>query len=79
MHKSGLLIKSESSMCLLAARWTRTTAGKTIYPSVQPHDWRPCEATERPGHNLHRALVQFRLAASVERQRAAIEALVERL
>ena len=35
--------------------------------------------TERPGHNLHRALVQFRLAASVERQRAAIEALVERL
>jgi hypothetical protein len=35
--------------------------------------------TERPGHNLDRALVQFRLAASVERQRAAIEALVERL
>ena len=35
--------------------------------------------TERPGHNLHRALVQFRLAARVERQRAAIEALVERL
>ena len=50
-----------------------------MYPSVQPHNWRPCEATERPGHNLHRALVQFRLAASVERQRAAIEALVERL
>jgi Ser/Thr protein kinase RdoA (MazF antagonist) len=35
--------------------------------------------TERPGHNLDRALVQFRLAASVERQRAAIQALVERL
>jgi Ser/Thr protein kinase RdoA (MazF antagonist) len=35
--------------------------------------------TERPGHNLDRALVQFRLAASVERQRAAIEGLVERL
>ena len=35
--------------------------------------------TDRPGHNLNRALVQFRLAASVERQRAAIEALVERL
>jgi hypothetical protein len=35
--------------------------------------------TERPGHNLDRALVQFRLAASVERQRAALETLVERL
>jgi len=35
--------------------------------------------TERPGHNLDRALVQFRLAASVERQRDAIQALVERL
>ena len=35
--------------------------------------------TERPGHNLDRALVQFRLAASVERQRSQIEALVERL
>jgi hypothetical protein len=50
-----------------------------MYPSVQPHNWRPCEATERPGHKLHRALVQFRFAANVERQRAAIEALVERL
>jgi Ser/Thr protein kinase RdoA (MazF antagonist) len=35
--------------------------------------------TSRAGQNLDRALVQFRLAASVERQRAAIEALVERL
>jgi hypothetical protein len=35
--------------------------------------------TERPGHNLDRALVQFRLAASVERQRDAIQALVEKL
>ena len=35
--------------------------------------------TERPGHNLDRALVQFRLAASVERQRSQIEALLERL
>jgi len=35
--------------------------------------------TERPGHNLDRALVQFRLAASVEGQREAIQALVERL
>ena len=35
--------------------------------------------TDRPGHNLDRALVQFRLAASVERQRGAIQALVERL
>jgi hypothetical protein len=33
-------------MSLLAARWTRTTAGKTICPSIQPHDWRPCEASE---------------------------------
>lgn len=32
--------------------------------------------TSRPGHNLDRALVQFRLAASVEAQREAIEALV---
>jgi Ser/Thr protein kinase RdoA (MazF antagonist) len=35
--------------------------------------------TERPGQNLDRALVQFRLAASVERQREAIQELVERL
>jgi len=33
----------------------------------------------RPGHNLDRALVQFRLAESVERQRAQIQALVEGL
>jgi len=35
--------------------------------------------TSRAGQNLDRALVQFRLAASVERQREAIQALVERL
>jgi hypothetical protein len=29
-----------------------------------------------PGHNLHRALVQFRLAASVEAQEAALRALI---
>ena len=33
--------------------------------------------TNRPGHNLDRALVQFQLAASVEQQREAIEALLE--
>ncbi len=33
----------------------------------------------RVDHNLERALVQFRLARSVEEQRGAIEALVERL
>ncbi len=33
----------------------------------------------RPGHNLDRALVQFRLAESVERQGAQIRALVEGL
>ena len=35
--------------------------------------------TERPGHNLDRALVQFQLAASVEEQLPALEALVARL
>jgi len=34
--------------------------------------------TSRPDHNLERALVQFQLAASVEQQRGAIEALVAR-
>ena len=35
--------------------------------------------TSRSGHNLDRALVQFRLARSVELQREAIVALVARL
>jgi len=33
----------------------------------------------RPGHNLQRALVQFRLTESIETQEAAIRALIERL
>ena len=35
--------------------------------------------TSRPRHNLHRALVQFRLTESIETQMPEIEALVERL
>ena len=33
----------------------------------------------RPGHNLQRALVQFRLTESIETQEGAIRALIERL
>jgi Ser/Thr protein kinase RdoA (MazF antagonist) len=35
--------------------------------------------TNRPGHNLERALVQFRLTESIEAQRGEIGAIVERL
>jgi Ser/Thr protein kinase RdoA (MazF antagonist) len=35
--------------------------------------------TTRPGHNLARALVQFRLTESIEAQAAALEAIVARL
>ena len=35
--------------------------------------------TERPGHNLARALVQFRLSESIEAQQAVLTALVARL
>jgi Ser/Thr protein kinase RdoA (MazF antagonist) len=35
--------------------------------------------TTRPGHNLARALVQFRLTESIEEQAAALEAIVARL
>ena len=35
--------------------------------------------TTRPGHNLQRALVQFRLTESIETQEGAIRAMVERL
>ncbi|MFZ0408645.1 MAG: aminoglycoside phosphotransferase family protein [Cyanobium sp.] len=35
--------------------------------------------TDRPGHNLQRALVQFRLTESIETQEGAIRAIVERL
>ena len=34
---------------------------------------------DRPGHNLQRALVQFRLTEAVERQFSALEDLVKRL
>lgn len=34
---------------------------------------------DRPGHNLQRALVQFRLTESIETQEGAIRAIVERL
>ena len=35
--------------------------------------------TDRPGHNLQRALVQFRLTESIETQEGAIRAMIERL
>jgi len=35
--------------------------------------------TNRPGHNLQRALVQFRLTESIENQEGAIRTIVERL
>ena len=35
--------------------------------------------TSRPGHNLRRALVQFRLAESIEAQQTELTALIERL
>ena len=35
--------------------------------------------TNRPGHNLQRAVVQFRLTESIENQEGAIRAIVERL
>ena len=35
--------------------------------------------TDYPGHNLHRAEVQFRLTLSIEQQMGAIQSLVERL
>ena len=34
---------------------------------------------DRPGHNLQRALVQFRLTEAVEQQFSAVEGLIERL
>ena len=34
---------------------------------------------EHERHNLHRAVVQFQLAASIEQQRPQLEALVQRL
>ena len=34
---------------------------------------------DRPGHNLQRALVQFRLTEAVEQQFSALEQLVKRL
>ena len=35
--------------------------------------------TSRPGHNLHRARVQFSLCASIEAQLPELTALVQRL